>query len=253
MPGCSGWGATEPGDEGGGPLWPVNHKPSGPGHSEEAREGGGRPVEGKWLRAQGRGTEIRAGDTCLDLRRSCASGPGPSLPIFPRKPPTLARPALRTPLCVLSETRSENIPEATQKVKQHKSEQQNKANLSAKETQSDYARCPRGHSRSRLVTEKKRRFHGPHPACPPRPHGTCRPLTRPGVGLGGLLLHPAPEETGGGRGHQETPRARTGFKVKALQIEKSGCLSWKLARGRVTSRSTQARRTAKRASSTSPS
>lgn len=78
----------------------------------------------------------------------------PHTPVDPGKDP-----------CVLSKTRSENIPEATQKVKRHKSEQQNKANLSAKETQSDYARCPRGHSRSSLVTEKKRRFHGPRPAC----------------------------------------------------------------------------------------
>lgn len=42
---------------------PADHKPGGAGHSEEAPEGGVHPVEGNWLRAQGRGTEIRAGDT----------------------------------------------------------------------------------------------------------------------------------------------------------------------------------------------
>lgn len=33
----------------------------------------------------------------------------------------------------------------------------------------------------------------------------------------------------------------TGFKVKALQIKKTACLSWKLARGQIKFRNTRAR------------
>lgn len=128
------------------------------------------------------------------------------LPITPR--PALPSPPPSLPCGhgveprVLSETRSESVPEAAQKVERTQIGTADKANLSTRETQSGGA----GRGRSGLVTAKK----GPFTA-PPR-------LPLPGHGTGPPPGAPPPSRPGGGEGASGEAKGGEWPQVKAVEI-----------------------------------
>lgn len=140
-----------------------------------------------------------------------------------------------------------------------KSGQQNKANLLATETQSDYALERLRPEQPRDREERALSWTWPcllakralQVSCPPstRPYGTHLPLTQPGGGCGEETLIEPQRSRVVGKGSQEKPRAMNGFKVKAWEIKKdSVCLSWKLAHGQIKFRSNWGRYTGKHVS-----
>lgn len=151
MPGCSGQRQSLRMGTG-VPCGPAAYKHGSPGavppgHKEEAHRGV-LPVNGNWLRAPGRVTESRSGGTRFDRRKRFVGWSAPRCPSSPEA--TNRHPALRSAspgdpgrgTCVLSEIGSQSVPEQLRKSSGRRSEQQNKANLSVQETQSDQAPGP---------------------------------------------------------------------------------------------------------------
>lgn len=103
-----------------------------------------------------------------------------------------------------------------------RSEQQNKANLSAQETQSDYAdpvagAASRQRRKGAFMAGPCLLASGPHSACPlPQAHGTASPSASSGHGEASFIRLQGTGEVREGR--QEKPEAADGFKVKAVEI-----------------------------------
>lgn len=150
------------------------------------------------------------------MRKSCVHWPGSSLPIGPLKPSN-PHPALhsdhpcgpqRRP-CVLRETRSQRFPEASQKAKRtqictaEQSQHVGQGNSIQLCSGAPVAEQPCDREERTLSWVQpcllaKRALRSALPLSK-RPHRTTGPSSSLGMGVGEGLLHPALEETGGGR------------------------------------------------------